>query len=240
MELILSTSFWFILFCLAAGFVYAFILYRNEHRFDETMPWLKKAMSVFRFLVVSILAFFLLSPFIKTSFREIEKPAIVIAVDNSQSIKTNFQNTSAETISKSVQALKENLAGKFDVKVLTYGEGVKDANTFSFDEKLTDISGLFEEIKTRYSGRNLGSVILYGDGIYNAGSNPLYKALDLKAPVFSVALGDTTITKDIILSHVDHNKVAYLGNSFPLQIVMDAKQAGGESTLLTVKEDSRG
>lgn len=238
MELILSTSFWFIFLCIAAGFTYAFILYRNEHRFDETMRWLKKAMFIFRFLAVTIIAFFLLSPFIKTSFREIEKPSIVIAVDNSQSVKINFQNTSAETISKSVQALKENLAGKFDVKTLSFGENVKDANVFSFDEKLTDISGLFDEIKTRYSGRNLGSVILIGDGIYNAGSNPVYKALDIKAPVFTVALGDTTIKKDIILSRVEHNKVAYLGNTFPLQIVMDAKQAGGENTLLTVKEDS--
>ena len=238
MELILSTSFWFIFLCLAAGLAFAFILYRNDHRFEETMPWLKKAMFVFRFLTVSIVAFFLLSPFIKTSFREIEKPSIVIAVDNSQSIKVNSKNETAESISKSVQSLKENLDGKFDVRVLSFGENVKDANAFSFNEKLTDMSGLFDEVKTRYSGRNLGSIILFGDGIYNAGSNPLYKALEMKAPVFSVALGDTTIKKDVILSHIDHNKVAYLGNTFPLQIVIDARQAGGETTLLTVKEDS--
>ena len=195
-------------------------------------------MFFFRFLVITIISFFLLSPFIKTSFREIEKPSIVIAVDNSQSIKANFKNASAETIEKNVQSLKENLAEKFDVKILSFGENSKDADAFSFDEKLTNISGLFDEIQTRYSGRNLGSIILLSDGIYNAGSNPVYKAIELKTPVFSVALGDTTLKKDIILSRVEHNKVAYLGNSFPLQISIDAKQAGGETTLLTVKKDS--
>ncbi len=238
MQLILSTSFWFIFLCLAAGVAYAFFLYRNEHRFDETMPWVKKAMTVFRFLAVSIIAFFLLSPFIKTSFRQVEKPAVVIAVDNSQSIKLNFQNTSASNITDRVEELKNKLTANFDVNVMLFGQGVKDANTFLFDEKITDMSELFDEVKTRYSGRNLGAVILFSDGIYNAGSNPVYKALDLKVPIYNVALGDTTVKKDIVLSAVNHNKVAYLGNSFPLQVVMDAKQAGGDNTLLTVKEDS--
>lgn len=238
LELILSYPFWFILFCLLAGGVYAYVLYAKSTQFNETASWVKKALAIFRFVTVSILVFFLLSPFIKSAFREIEKPVVVLAVDNSQSIRNDSARVSTSEIVNKINDIKSALSSGFEVKTMAFGEGVKNNAEFTFTDKLTNISNVFDEIKTLYNGRNLGSVILVSDGIYNTGSNPLYKANDLKVPVFTVALGDTTVNKDVILSGINHNKVAYLGNNFPFEIKVDARQASGENSLLSVKEDS--
>ena len=93
-EIITEKPWWFILFCVALGFLYAIVLYRKENLLDEVRPWVKKMMAVFRFMVVSLLAFLLLSPLIRTIFREVEKPVIIIAQDNSQSILTGTDSAS--------------------------------------------------------------------------------------------------------------------------------------------------
>jgi hypothetical protein len=81
-------------------------------------------------------------------------------------------------------------------------------------------------------------VILATDGLYNQGSNPLYSASGFKFPLYSIALGDTGVRKDLVLSRILHNRVAYLGNSFPLEVNMEARKCRGETTLLTVTKDS--
>ncbi|MGZ4034464.1 MAG: hypothetical protein ACXVP4_06330, partial [Bacteroidia bacterium] len=56
----------------------------------------------------------------------------------------------------------------------------------------------------------------------------------IKIPVYAIALGDTTVKKDIILAKVDHNRIAYLGNEFPMEIVVNAKELKGKTSTLTV------
>ncbi|MFM8433109.1 MAG: hypothetical protein ACKOA1_09960, partial [Bacteroidota bacterium] len=90
----------------------------------------------------------------------------------------------------------------------------------------------------RYVNRNVGAVIVSTDGIYNKGGNPIYTPLAFKAPVHTVMLGDTVVRKDVLIASVNHNKVVYLGNSFPLEVVVDARQCSGSSLQLTVKDDS--
>ena len=80
---------WWVLICLAAGFLYAFLLYRKDSAFDSIHPWLRKALFALRGILVFFLAVLLLTPLLKTLTREKEKPVIIIAQDNSQSIVIN-------------------------------------------------------------------------------------------------------------------------------------------------------
>lgn len=85
-ELITEKPLWFIVFCLLLGALYAWLLYRNDGKLKSISSTLVKGLIVLRFTVVSLLAFLLLSPLIKTVTRTIEKPLIIIAQDASQSI----------------------------------------------------------------------------------------------------------------------------------------------------------
>ncbi len=230
---------WWVLICLAAGFLYALVLYRKDHSFDSIHPWLRKLLFGLRAVLVFFLALLLLTPLLKTLTREKEKPVIIIAQDNSQSIVINkdsayYRNEYKKQLTDFTDGLKE----KFDVKELNWGDKVSDGIDFSFSEKQTDFSSLFSQINDRYEDRNIGAVIIAGDGLYNRGSSPVYDESILKVPYFTIALGDTTVQKDLLISKVNFNKTVYLGNSFPIEITVDARRLNGASTVLTVKQDS--
>lgn len=87
-----------------------------------------------------------------------------------------------------------------------------------------------------YAGQNLGAVVLATDGIYNEGSNPLYAGNKLNAPVFAVAIGDTTQQKDLVLKRVFHNKIAYLGDKFSVQFDISARNCAGASTNISISK----
>jgi hypothetical protein len=240
MNIVFEYPWWFSLFCLIAGFAYAFILYRKEKKFSESFVWIVRAMAGFRFFAVTILSLLLLSPLLKTVNRQVEKPVIIIAQDNSQSLVLNKDSAfyRAEYKQK-LQKLIDELDAKYTVFSYSFGDRIKElplTDSLKFNEKQTDISTLFSEMETRYSNRNVGAVIIATDGLYNKGANPVYTSSKLKVPVYTIALGDTTIKKDIVLARVDHNRIAYLGNKFPLEIIVSAKQLKGKSSVLTVSK----
>jgi hypothetical protein len=197
-------------------------------------------MAAFRFLAVTILALLLLSPLLRTIDRQVEKPVIIIAQDNSQSLIVNKDSAFYKTeYKKNLQKLIDELSEKYTVSSYAFSDRLKElpvADSLAFSGKQTDISTLFNEIETRYSNRNVGAVILATDGLYNKGANPVYSASGLKIPVYTIALGDTTVRKDLFISRVDHNRIAYLGNRFPFEILIDAKQLKGKTSTLTVSK----
>jgi hypothetical protein len=238
-DLITEKPLWYSLFCILAGVVASLLLYYRDHRLGEIKPWLLKLMSFFRFFVITVTAFLLLNPLIRTLSRNIEKPIIVVAQDNSQSVVNGSGKDFLENEYKpSFNNLVEDLKKDYDVRTLSFGDAVNENPDFSFTDKLTNYSTLFDEISVKYANRNLAGVIMATDGIFNQGSSPLYSLNKIKAPVYVIALGDTTTRKDLVLTRVEHNKTAFLGNSFPLQVIADARQCAGAKTKLTIEKDS--
>lgn len=241
MNIVFDYPSWFILFCLIAGGLYSFVLYRKDKKFSDISIWIVRAMAAFRFFVVAILCFLLLSPLLKTVNRSVEKPVIIIAQDNSESLLACKDSAYyKKEYKENLQKLMNVLSDKYEVRFYSFADKIKNldnVDSLKYNEKLTDISSLFDEIENRYSNRNVGAIILASDGLYNKGSNPVFTSDKIKIPIYTIALGDTTIKKDVILSKVDHNRLAYLGNEFPVEVVVNAKQLKGKSTTLTITKN---
>src|ERR1051326_6405885 len=228
---------WYYLLCVLAGGIYSFILYRKEKRFDETPKWVKRALPVFRFISVTLIAFFLLAPLLKNISRTVEKPIIIFAQDNSESVVANKDSTFYKNnYPKKVSEFVASLSDKFDTNNYSFGDKINSGLNFNFKEKQTDIASLFDEIEARFSNRNVGAVIIASDGLYNKGQNPLYTSSGDKFPVYTIALGDTTIRKDLVLSKILSNRIAYVGNKFPLELQITAKQLAGKNSTCTVSK----
>lgn len=206
------------------------------------MPsFLRWLMAGLRFCVVTLIVFLLLSPLVRNNKNTTEKPIVVIAQDNSASIVANkdsafYRHAFKDNWEKNIAELSSH----FDVRVMSFGSTLRDSMDYSYNEKETDISSALDEINKRYIGKNLGAVILSTDGIYNKGFDPLYAAHNFKCSIYTVALGDTLVKRDAIVTKVDHNNTAFLGNTFPLQVVVDAQKLEGKSSTLTVSELSNG
>ncbi|MCO6498920.1 MAG: hypothetical protein J5I47_00900 [Vicingus serpentipes] len=192
-----------------------------------------------RCLLVTVLSFLLLSPFIKTLFNKVEKPVIIIAQDNSTSILLNKDSAYyKEQYVYDLQQFQENLEQDFEVKRYTFGDEVRELGKLNYTEKLTNISHLFDEVNNKFYNRNVGALIIASDGIFNQGANPTYSS-SANFPIYSIALGDTTIPKDIVLKDIQYNKITFLGNQFPIEIYAEAKQLNGEKTRLTIVNNGK-
>ena len=242
-SIIIDYPWYFILLCILAGAVYAGALYwvgkggSNEAAFGKTTRIL---LSLLRALAVALIAFLFLSPLVKRETNRKEKPIVVIAEDNSLSL--NYCRDSAyyhDEFQSEIKRLADKLEDKFEVHRYRYGSSAEaledDADTENlFSSQSTDMSKMLSEINEQYYHRNIGAVIMTGDGIYNEGLNPLSAAASLTVPVYTVAMGDTTEYRDVSIANVRFNRIAYLGNRFPMDITVAATKAKGMQSTLTV------
>jgi len=239
-SIVTELPFVLIIFCLLLAGIAAWFLYRKDSKFEGVSKLKIRLMTTLRFLSVFFISFLLLSPLIKSVFINIEKPVIIVAQDNTESIL--MQKDSATYLIQhqiAVDKLMENLRQTYDVNYYVFGEKVTKADKPDYKDKQTDFSKLFEQINTKYLNRNVGAMIVLSDGIFTKGQSPVYAATDVRFPIYTVALGDTGMQKDVALSQVKTNKIAFLGNIFPLQITVDIKDLNGFSGDLVVTNDKK-
>lgn len=225
---------WFLLLCIAAGIIYSTVLYfRNrKYNFSSGLVW---ALAVMRFLTVTVVAFLLLSPLFRSTKYETEKPVIVFAQDNTASVKLSESSENFSTnYLKNSEQFSASLAQKYKVDRYTFGEDVEQQDSISFDEKITDFGPLLENINVNYTNRNVGAVVVASDGVYNQGVNPLYSDLNTSFDVYTVGLGDPTPRKEVRVVKVVANDISFIGNEFPVEVLMSASQAKGERTVMKV------
>lgn len=221
MELQFDYPLYCIIFCLLAGGLYSALLYWRDRRLaDPSLPvFFRRMLPLLRFLTVSGIAFLLMAPAVRRNGSLQEKPIILIAQDCSESVPDSHRQC--------LMAQVDRLRGDYQVVVDLFGG------------KSTDIAAALADVRTRYAGRNLGAVVLASDGIYNQGQNPSLVAPSLAVPVYTVALGDTTRRRDASIAHLRYNRVAYMGNQFPVEATVRSHCLDGERVTLSVSHDGR-
>lgn len=241
MKLLLNSPLWYVLLCIAIAGLGAFLLYRKDRNLAELSTLWKRVLAALRFLSLFFLAFLLLEPLLEYSKKKVEKPIIVLAHDNSESMV--FANDSVvvkSQLEESYNSLKAKLSADYEVVSYSVGDKVSENPTFDFKDKQTNLSEFFTEIQNRYYNRNLGGIVLASDGIYNSGGNPVFEAKKLKnVPVFSIQVGDTTPQKDLLIEEISHNRLVYKGNKFPVVVTVKAEQLNGVKTNVVVSKNGR-
>ena len=227
---------WFLILCVLLGLGYALLLYYRDTTFREQAPKLNLWLGLLRWLTVTIISALLLSPLLKSILTETKKPVVVLAQDVSESVGAELKNQALEQYKQNWKNLSDALAEDYEVHELAFGDEVREGVDFNFKDKVSNLSQALREVYDRYGAQNLGAVILASDGIYNEGSNPAYSGAQIAAPVYTVALGDTTPKKDLLVKRVFHNKIAYLGDKFSVQIDVAASNCAGSQSVLTVSK----
>lgn len=238
MNLISELPFYYSLLCLAAGSVYAYLLYNRERKRDTFSKPVLYSLFALRFFTVLFISLLLLGFLLKRNLNETEKPLILLTLDNSASVVSGKDSTEIKNeFVKKINQLNSSLSEKYNIQSLIFGTKVSQSTTPDFSDKETDISQLLNEVDNNYSNQNIGALVICSDGIINKGMNPLPIAEKFKFPVYTVALGDTTLKKDLILQKVNHNQVVYLGNKFPVEITLQSLKLKGQEATITISKD---
>ncbi len=245
MAILSEYSLWFLPLALLIGAIYSFILYYKNSNIDYDKSSLI-IMAALRGVSISLITLLFLALMVKLTIKQREKPIVVFAVDNSESIVSG--KDSAFYKNSFIPRVKEfinSFGNQYEVQTYLIGDEdilVNSKNgepAISFTDKTTNISSIFDNIANFYVNRNIGAMVLLSDGIYNSGANPYYKAEKMAFPVYTVGLGNNELQKDLFIQGINHNKQTYKGNFFPVEIKVAANKLGGKSAKLTV-EDKNG
>ena len=226
---------WYLLFCVLLGLGAAIFLYRRDSTFLDQPKILRTSMAILRGLVVTVLSALLLAPLLKLLQTHTEPPVILIAQDQSTSIKEAMSKADSTAYMTSLNALYDKLAKKYTVRRIGFGEEVKEVDNWVLSDKASDMGEMMSYLQAQYRGENIGAVIMATDGAYNRGKNPLYVSGDLKAPLSVIALGDTVRKTDLQVKDVFHNSIAYLSDKFKIQVDLSAIRLQGTTTNLELK-----
>jgi hypothetical protein len=227
---------YFLLFCAILGFAYAALLYWGDTTFREQSAKLNKILAFFRWLAVTILAALLLSPLLKSKIIETKKPIVVLAQDQSESVGAALSGANFEKFKTDWTAVKNALAENYEVHEMAFGDRAREGVDWQFSDKTSNVSELMQAVYDQFSSQNLGAVVVSTDGIYNEGSNPAYSSAQFAAPIYTIGLGDTTPRRDLVVKRAFHNKIAYLGDKFALQVDVAATNSTGAASVLTVSK----
>ena len=231
---------WFILLCLACGLGLAFLLYFRNQGLRERNSAAVFGLGVLRFLSGSLLALLLLSPVLKNRNEEIKKPIIAFAVDRSASIASETDSMALVRFNDDLAQVIEDVSEPYDVRVYSFGSEIREAEETDFSDQSSNLSSVLEYISDLYGDQNLGAVVMATDGIYNEGKDPAYADVAFAAPIYTVALGDTTPDKDLSIRQVYSNNIAYLGDESAVQIDVSAYNCKGQNASITVSRIADG
>ena len=177
---------------------------------------LQALLSFLRVMVLFSGFLLLINPkFTKEEFT-VEKAQLILAIDNSTSIK---KLKGAEAALNSIGELNSNslLADKFETSSYLFGDTLIEGDSITLDDKRTNLSFALNSLNQIY-GNAKSAVVLLSDGNQTLGLDYEYLKLNSDLHVFPVVVGDTTSYEDLRIGRVNTNKYAFLKNKFPIEV----------------------
>ena len=224
-----QTTFFFILAFIAASLFVYFQYFFREKQTKSTLY-----LAALRFLSIFGILLLLINPKIEKKEYTIVKPKLLVAVDNSSSIKFTENEKMLEN---SLGLLKKNtsLQEKFDIDYFTFGNVVESNTKLTFEENQTNIKKALEDLNAM-SENQIAPIILLTDGNQTFGSN--YKYYQSKQPIYPIILGDTVMISDLEISQINVNEFTYLDNKFPVEVFIQYSGKEEINTNFVVKENN--
>lgn len=238
---------------IALGAAFAYWTYR--HTVPQTTPFRRRILVILRSLALTCILITIFGPVLSLIKTSELLPRIALVLDRSKSMQLPEQGSDTSQGNTRRAAMAKNIKQIFSSEMLS---NANDVAAFGFDEKTTplgknfpaaldtmkaagtttDISSIFAALSEQTKEMNIGAIVLYSDGAFTAGANPLYAAEKLGIPVYSVGLGDSTERQDVAIKDIFTNEVATVGASQPVDVNLRITGASsGERVLVTLTGD---
>lgn len=195
-------------------------------------PWLT---SLLRTCIVFLTFLLLLAPLITLHKNETQKPIILFLQDNTASVANALKKDST-VYRKDAEALLQKLEKDYQVVKWGFGATIQKDSLFLYTQPATNISYALDEAVEYYGQQNLGAIILATDGRFNEGLNPLFQELPYQGTLYSVAIGDSALQKDIRVTNVYANKTVALHSQFEIRADILADRCEGYSNDISIRE----
>ena len=206
----------------------AALLYRIDRGNRHLPAALRGILGAIRAAILAVLVLLLFRPVLRTQERNADQPTLLVLQDVSQSIAEDHSDW-ASTLDAWMAGIPSE-QGQPGAAVSTYAFGSELAPWRAgraLSDPTTNLSSALDLLSGQWAGRPIGAVVIATTGVSTAG-DPESASLPFGAPVHIVALGDTSLRKDVRIDRVLHNDVAGLGNRFPIEVTVGAQAAAGD------------
>ena len=122
-------------------------LFQYLYKFEKTKR--NVFLAFLRFLSLFIILLLILNPKIKSTEFELIKPNLLIAIDNSKSIK--YAEKDQDVIDIVNEFKSDDIESKFNVNNFSIGSSLNRIDSLSFDENHTNLSQPIKELPELFS-----------------------------------------------------------------------------------------
>ncbi|QXP58939.1 VWA domain-containing protein [Olleya sp. HaHaR_3_96] len=207
-----------LLYIILAGIV-ALLLALFQYKYKTKGASKSNALFAFlRFITLFSVLLLLINPKFEQVKYYTEKPNLVVAVDNSASIKHLKQEENAKVFLNSITN-NSQLKDKFNIEVFAFGNTLNTSDSLSFTETQTHLDKVFKQLGQVYKN-TISPTILVTDGNQTIGNDYQFSAKKYNQAIYPVILGDTVVYSDLQITKLNVNKYAYLKNKFPVEAIV--------------------
>ncbi len=239
MNWVSDISIWWIIPWSALAVFLSFVLYKRTGWVKELTRVQRNTLISLRSITLILLGLLLMGVLFEYKSYRAEKPVLITLIDNSSSV-VHYKDSGEvrKVVPSFTKQLKERFGERFEFLDLTLSG--KSGEKVLFNGQETDLSSVLERIHADFYNRNVGGVVLFSDGNYNKGSNPLYSAEKYNlTPFFTVGIGDTVPKRDQYLKGVTTNDFAFLKNQFPIEVEVEAIKMGVRNVNISISKKGK-
>lgn len=223
------------IFAIATSLAVGYFTYRADKARATPYPWLTAGLRTLLLFAVWLL---ILSPGITIKRSEERKPVIVLLQDESESVAYALGRDTA-TYRQIFGELKERLSGKYLVVQRGFGNAMQSDSLYQYRQQATDISSALQNVTNFFGSQHLGAVLLATDGRFNQGQHPLFASLPLTAPLYAIALGDTSVPRDVRVTAIYANQSVALNAQFEIRADVLGQNIAGYNGTVSLSENGR-
>ena len=227
----------FPLLLLVLAFVVALLVYRRTT--PPVATWLRRALGILRAFALAIVLLLLFEPVLSLVVQRSQKPVVAVLLDRSASMSLADSALSRADIARRVlaQPWLDQLRDKADLQAFVFSDSLRQFDLDSlenlkFDGDGSNLATALVTTKDQLANRVYGAAILLSDGAFNVGSNPARVAESYGVPVITVGLGSNRQARDVVLSDVVTNEIAYAETKLPVEATISAVGFQGRHTRL--------
>ncbi|MGD8319259.1 MAG: glutamine amidotransferase [Gemmatimonadota bacterium] len=208
-------------------------------------------MAGLRIALLGVVLACLLQPSLILSTTVPQQNFVGVLVDDSRSMKVpdaQGQPRSAfvqDAFTPDESPLLGSLAERFTLRFFRFSSGASRMDgpgALTYDGTHTDLGTALDMAREELAGVPLAGLVLVTDGADNAG-RPLTEALvPLQAagvPVFTVGVGEETLSPDIQMGRVDLPRTVLEGSTLLVDVVVTQRGMGRRTVPLVVEDDER-
>jgi hypothetical protein len=214
----------------------------------NTRPLDRTVMAVLRLGVIGLLVFILFQPTLVLTSVVPQRNFIGILVDDSQSMLITDEDgvPRSDFIERTFGAegseLLTELSNKFSLRFFRFSRGssrLGDMSELTFEGTGTELGAAMVRAQEELAGVPLSGLVVISDGADNSGETLAESLLPLQAanvPVYTIGLGEETLSPDVQVSRVEVPRTVLKGTSLVVDVIV-SHRGYSNSTVPLVVED---